>query len=121
MIWLQWRFGSHLHHEESADDHPAVHGLHRGQGAGVGRPPVPPAPQRQEYVGPGPTVVERGEGSGSGQQYVDPFDSPHLDMSSYILGLTPDLQSLPSGAGTPQMPPASSSGFAAFQSPHPSA
>ncbi|KAI5676787.1 hypothetical protein M9H77_07737 [Catharanthus roseus] len=94
---------------------------HPGQEAGAGRPPVPPASQRQEHVDPGPAVVERGEGSGSGQQYVDPFDSPHLDMSSYSLGLTPDPQSLPSGSGTSQMPPAPRLGFAVFQSPHPSA
>ncbi|KAI5675803.1 hypothetical protein M9H77_06753 [Catharanthus roseus] len=92
---------------------------HPGRGAGIGRPPVPPAPQRQEHVDPGPTVVERGEGSGGGQHYVDPFDSPHLDMPSYSLGLTPDPQSLPSISGTSQMPPAPSSGFTAFQSPHP--
>ncbi|KAI5672407.1 hypothetical protein M9H77_12771 [Catharanthus roseus] len=42
-------------------------------------------------------------------------------MSSYSLVLTPDPQSLPSGSETSQMPPAPSSGFAAFQSPHPSA
>ncbi|KAI5677001.1 hypothetical protein M9H77_07951 [Catharanthus roseus] len=94
---------------------------HPGEGAGAGRPPVSPAPQRQEHVDPGPVVVERGEGSGGGQHYVDPFDSPHLDMSSYSLGLTPDPQFLPSGSGTLQMPPAPSSGFTAFQSLLPSA
>ncbi|KAI5666787.1 hypothetical protein M9H77_16640 [Catharanthus roseus] len=78
---------------------------HPGRGAGAGRLLVPPAPQRQEHVDPGPAMVERGEGSGSGQQYVDPFDSPHLDMPFYSLGLTPDPQSLPSGFGTSQMPP----------------
>ncbi|KAI5672097.1 hypothetical protein M9H77_12461 [Catharanthus roseus] len=93
----------------------------RGVKKGAGRPPVPPAPQRQEHVDPGPTVVERGEGSGRGQQYVDPFDSPHLDMASYSLGLMPDPQSLPSGSGMSQMPPAPSLGFAAFQSPYSSA
>ncbi|KAI5683237.1 hypothetical protein M9H77_04465 [Catharanthus roseus] len=67
---------------------------HPGRGTGAGRPPVPPAPQRQEHVDPDPTVVEKGEGSGSGQQYVDPFNSSHLDMSSYSLSLTPDPQSL---------------------------
>ncbi|KAI5671689.1 hypothetical protein M9H77_12053 [Catharanthus roseus] len=70
---------------------------HPSRRAGVGRPLVPPAPQRQEHVDPGTAVVERGEGSGS------------------------DPQSLPSGSGTSKMPPAPSSGFAAFQSPHPSA
>ncbi|KAI5678502.1 hypothetical protein M9H77_09452 [Catharanthus roseus] len=70
---------------------------------------------------PHPVVVERGEGSGGGQHYVDPFDSPHLDMPSYSLGLTPDPKSLPSGSGTSQMPPAPNSGFTAFQSPNPSA
>ncbi|KAI5650788.1 hypothetical protein M9H77_36793 [Catharanthus roseus] len=37
MIWLQWRFGATFisftdgrDYEESANDHPAVHGLHRG-------------------------------------------------------------------------------------------
>ncbi|KAI5648621.1 hypothetical protein M9H77_34626 [Catharanthus roseus] len=94
---------------------------HPGQGAGAGRPPIPPAPQRQEHVEPHPAVVERGEGFGGGQHYVDPFDSPHLDMPSYNLGLTPDPESLPSGSGTSQMPPAPSSGFTVFQSPHPSA
>ncbi|KAI5666053.1 hypothetical protein M9H77_15906 [Catharanthus roseus] len=71
---------------------------HPGRGAGAGRPHVPPAPQRQEHVDPGPAVVERSEGSGGSQHYVDPFDSPHLDMPSYSLGLTPDPQSLPSGS-----------------------
>ncbi|KAI5662175.1 hypothetical protein M9H77_21498 [Catharanthus roseus] len=42
------------------------------------------------------------------------------DMPSHSLGLTPDLESLPSGSGTSQMPLAPSSGFTAFQSPHPS-
>ncbi|KAI5652554.1 hypothetical protein M9H77_29741 [Catharanthus roseus] len=42
-------------------------------------------------------------------------------MPSYSLGLTLDPQSLPSGSGTSQMPPAPSLGFTAFQSPHPSA
>ncbi|KAI5678762.1 hypothetical protein M9H77_09712 [Catharanthus roseus] len=74
-----------------------------GREAGAGRPPVPPAPQRQEYVDPHPAVVERGEGSGGGQHYVDPFDSPHLDMPSSSLGLISPY-----------------SGFTAFQSPHPS-
>ncbi|KAI5662069.1 hypothetical protein M9H77_21392 [Catharanthus roseus] len=91
---------------------------HPGREAGTGRPPVPPAPQRQEHVDPGPAVVERGEGYGSSQQYVDLFDSPHLDMPSYNLGLTPDSQSLPSGSGTSQMPLASDLGCAAFQSLH---
>ncbi|KAI5654608.1 hypothetical protein M9H77_31795 [Catharanthus roseus] len=94
---------------------------HPGRGAGAGRHPVPPAPQRQEHVNPGSAAVERGEGSGGGQHYVDPFDSPHLDMSSYCLGLMPDPQSLTSGSGTSQMPLAPSLGFTAFQSPHPSA
>ncbi|KAI5682388.1 hypothetical protein M9H77_03616 [Catharanthus roseus] len=53
---------------------------HLGRGAEGGRPPVPPAPQRQEHLNPGPTVVERGEGSGSGQPYVNPFDNPNLYM-----------------------------------------
>ncbi|KAI5683938.1 hypothetical protein M9H77_05166 [Catharanthus roseus] len=43
---------------------------HPGRGAGTGRPLVAPASQRQEHVHPGPAVVERGEGFGSGQQYV---------------------------------------------------
>ncbi|KAI5648165.1 hypothetical protein M9H77_34170 [Catharanthus roseus] len=94
---------------------------HPGCRAGAGRPPVPPAPQRQEHVDPGPALVAWSEGSGSGQQYVDPFDSPHLDMLSYSLGLTPDPQSLPSASRTSQMPPAPSLGFAAFQSPYSSA
>ncbi|KAI5668336.1 hypothetical protein M9H77_18189 [Catharanthus roseus] len=94
---------------------------HPGRGAGARRPPVPPAPQRQEHVDPHPTVVERGEGSGGCQHYVDPFDGPHLGMPSYSLGLTPDPESLPSGSRTSHMPPAPSSGFTAFQSPDPSA
>ncbi|KAI5677283.1 hypothetical protein M9H77_08233 [Catharanthus roseus] len=40
---------------------------HPGCGTGAGCPLVPPAPQRQEHVDPGPAVVERSEGSGSGQ------------------------------------------------------
>ncbi|KAI5648698.1 hypothetical protein M9H77_34703 [Catharanthus roseus] len=64
---------------------------HLGRGAGAGRPPIPPAPQRQEHVDPGPAVIER------------------------------DPQSLPIGFGTSQMPPVPNSGFVAFQSPHPSA
>ncbi|KAI5674055.1 hypothetical protein M9H77_14419 [Catharanthus roseus] len=39
---------------------------HPGRGAGGGRPPVPPAPQRHEHFDPGPAVVEKGEGFGSG-------------------------------------------------------
>ncbi|KAI5670613.1 hypothetical protein M9H77_10977 [Catharanthus roseus] len=62
------------------------------------RPPVPPAPIRHEHVDPGHAVVERGEGSGSGQPTAS--------------------QPLPSGSGTSQMPPAPSLGFASFQSPH---
>ncbi|KAI5672211.1 hypothetical protein M9H77_12575 [Catharanthus roseus] len=42
-------------------------------------------------------------------------------MPSYSLGLTPDPQSLPSGSGTSQMPPAPGLGFAEFQSPYSSA
>ncbi|KAI5672365.1 hypothetical protein M9H77_12729 [Catharanthus roseus] len=40
---------------------------HPGRGAGGGRPPIPPVPQRQEHVDLGPAVVQRGEGSSSGQ------------------------------------------------------
>ncbi|KAI5675690.1 hypothetical protein M9H77_06640 [Catharanthus roseus] len=64
---------------------------------------------------PGPEVVERSERFGSGQQYVDPFDSPHLDMLSYSLGLTPDSQSLPSGSGTSQILSVPGFGFSSFQ------
>ncbi|KAI5664408.1 hypothetical protein M9H77_23731 [Catharanthus roseus] len=53
-----------------------------------------------------------------GQPTVDPFDSPNLDMPSFSLGLTPASQSLPSGSGTSQLPPAPALGFASFQSPH---
>ncbi|KAI5658778.1 hypothetical protein M9H77_27571 [Catharanthus roseus] len=60
---------------------------HPGRGVSAGRPP---APQRQEHVDPGPAVVEKGEGSGSGQQYVDPFDSSHLDMPFYSLASSSD-------------------------------
>ncbi|KAI5674108.1 hypothetical protein M9H77_14472 [Catharanthus roseus] len=42
-------------------------------------------------------------------------------MSSYNLGLMPDPESLPTGYGTSQMPPAPSLGFTAFQSLNPSA
>ncbi|KAI5683736.1 hypothetical protein M9H77_04964 [Catharanthus roseus] len=42
-------------------------------------------------------------------------------MPCYSEGFTPDPQSLPSGSGTSQMPPAPSLGFAAFQYPHSSA
>ncbi|KAI5673403.1 hypothetical protein M9H77_13767 [Catharanthus roseus] len=91
---------------------------HLGRGAGGGRPPVPPAPERHEHVDPGHAVVEKGEGSASGQPFGDPFDSPNLDMHSFSLGLTPASQSLPSGSGTSQMPPAPGLGFASFQSPH---
>ncbi|KAI5676886.1 hypothetical protein M9H77_07836 [Catharanthus roseus] len=94
---------------------------HPGRGARGGRPPVPPAPQRQEHVDSGPAVIESGEGSGSGQQYVDPFDSPHLDMPSYSLGLTPASQTNLSGSGTSQMPPTPGLGFVSFQSLHSSA
>ncbi|KAI5663364.1 hypothetical protein M9H77_22687 [Catharanthus roseus] len=84
---------------------------HPGHGAGGGRPPVPPAPERHEHVYPDHIEVERGEGSGSGQPPIDPFDSPNLDMPSFSLGLTPEDQLLPSGSGTSQtsLPPANSS------------
>ncbi|KAI5681433.1 hypothetical protein M9H77_02661 [Catharanthus roseus] len=95
-------------------------GARRHSGRG-GCSPVTPAPQRQEHVDPHPIVVERSEGSGGGQHYIDSFDSPHLDMLSYSLGLTLDPKSLPRESGTSQMPPAPSSGFTAFQSPNPSA
>ncbi|KAI5663265.1 hypothetical protein M9H77_22588 [Catharanthus roseus] len=36
------------------------------------------------HVDPDPAVVERGEGSGSGQPYVDAFDSPNLYMPSFF-------------------------------------
>ncbi|KAI5658224.1 hypothetical protein M9H77_27017 [Catharanthus roseus] len=71
-----------------------------------------------KHVDLGHAVVERGEGSGSGQPFGDPFGSPNLDMPSFSLGLTPASQSLPSGSGTSQMPPALGLGFASFQSPH---
>ncbi|KAI5662816.1 hypothetical protein M9H77_22139 [Catharanthus roseus] len=73
---------------------------HPERGAGGGRPPVFPAPKRHEHVDPGHIEVERGEGSGSGQPTVDPFDSPNLDIPSFSLGLTPTSQSLPSGSET---------------------
>ncbi|KAI5659187.1 hypothetical protein M9H77_27980 [Catharanthus roseus] len=85
---------------------------HGYQPAGVDR-------RMMEHVDPHPAVVERGEGSSGGQHYIDPFDSPHLDMPSCSLGLTPDPESLPSGSGTLQIPPAPSSGFIAFQSLNP--
>ncbi|KAI5675609.1 hypothetical protein M9H77_06559 [Catharanthus roseus] len=90
----------------------------RGVKRGARRHPVPPALQRHEHVNLGPTVVKRGEGSGSGQPYGDPFDSPNLYMPSFSLGLTPASQPHPSGSGTSQMPSAPSLGFASFQSPH---
>ncbi|KAI5654781.1 hypothetical protein M9H77_31968 [Catharanthus roseus] len=64
---------------------------HPGRGARGGRPPVPPAPQRQEHVDPSPAVVERAS------------------------------QPNPSGSGTSQMPPAPGLGFASFQTTHSSA
>ncbi|KAI5661271.1 hypothetical protein M9H77_20594 [Catharanthus roseus] len=91
---------------------------HPGHGVGGGRPSIPPAPVRLEHVNPGHAVVERGEGSGSGQLTGDPFGSPNLDMPSFSLDLTSASQSLPSGSGTSQMPPAGGLGFASFQSPH---
>ncbi|KAI5678454.1 hypothetical protein M9H77_09404 [Catharanthus roseus] len=91
---------------------------HPGREAGGRCPPVPPAPERPEHVDPDHAVVERGERSSSDQPFRDPFDSPNLDMPSFCLGLTPASQSLPSGSGTPQMPPAPGLGFASFQSPH---
>ncbi|KAI5671836.1 hypothetical protein M9H77_12200 [Catharanthus roseus] len=42
-------------------------------------------------------------------------------MPSYSLGLMPASQSLPSGSGPSQMPPAPGLGFASFQSPYSSA
>ncbi|KAI5673889.1 hypothetical protein M9H77_14253 [Catharanthus roseus] len=87
------------------------------RGEGGGRPPVPPAPERHEHVDPSHVVVERGERFGSGQPTVDPFNSPNLDMPSFSLGLTLASQSLPSGSGTLQLPPALGLGFASFQSP----
>ncbi|KAI5664910.1 hypothetical protein M9H77_24233 [Catharanthus roseus] len=110
-------------YEESTDDYQEVYGHHRrarrypGRGAGGGCPPVPPAPERHEHVDPDHVVVERGEGSGSGQPTVDPFDSPNLDMPSFSLGLTLEPQSLPNGSGTSQLPPAPDLGTASFQSP----
>ncbi|KAI5661656.1 hypothetical protein M9H77_20979 [Catharanthus roseus] len=91
---------------------------HPTRGAGDGRPPVPPAPERHEHVDPGHAVIERGEGSGSGQSFGDPFDSLNLYMPSFSLDLTLTSQSLPSGSGTSQMPPAPGLGFASFQSPY---
>ncbi|KAI5657118.1 hypothetical protein M9H77_25911 [Catharanthus roseus] len=91
---------------------------HLGRGAGGGRPPVPPAPERHEHVDPDHVEVEKGEGSRSGQPTVDLFDSPNLDMPSFSLGLTPVSQSLPSGFGTSQTPPLPSLGFPSFQAPH---
>ncbi|KAI5674191.1 hypothetical protein M9H77_14555 [Catharanthus roseus] len=74
--------------------------------------------EQEEHLDPDPAMVERGEGSGSGQQYVDPFDSPNLDMPSFSLGLMSASQPHPSGSGTSQMPPAPGLVFASFQSPH---
>ncbi|KAI5657063.1 hypothetical protein M9H77_25856 [Catharanthus roseus] len=59
-----------------------------------------------------------GEGSGSGQPPVDPFDNPNLDIPSFNLGLTPADQSLSSVSGTSQTPLPPSLGFASFQAPH---
>ncbi|KAI5669566.1 hypothetical protein M9H77_19419 [Catharanthus roseus] len=91
---------------------------HPGRVAGGGHPLVPPVPERHEHVDPSHAVVEKGEGSGSGQLIGDPFDSLNLDVPSFSLGLTPASQSLPSGSGTSLMPPAPDLGFASFQSPH---
>ncbi|KAI5657708.1 hypothetical protein M9H77_26501 [Catharanthus roseus] len=71
-----------------------------------------------------------GRGAGAGHVGMHSTKAPHvdsdptvveMDMPSYSLGLTPDPQSLPSGSGTSEMPPAPSLGFAAFQSPYSSA
>ncbi|KAI5661292.1 hypothetical protein M9H77_20615 [Catharanthus roseus] len=75
------------------------------RGAGGGRPPVLPVPNRHEHADPAHVEVERGEGSGGGQPNVYPFDSPNLDIPSFSLGLTSASQSLPSGYGTLQTPP----------------
>ncbi|KAI5654666.1 hypothetical protein M9H77_31853 [Catharanthus roseus] len=91
---------------------------HPGLGARGGRPPVPPAPERNEHVDPGHAVVERGEESSSSQPIDDPVDSPNLGMPSFSLGLTPTSQPLPIGFGMSQIPPAPGLGFASFQSPH---
>ncbi|KAI5654069.1 hypothetical protein M9H77_31256 [Catharanthus roseus] len=91
---------------------------HPGRGAGGRCPPVPPAPERHKRVDPGHVEVENGEGSGSGQPPVDPFDGLNLDMPSFSLGLTLTSQSLPSGSGTSQTPPPPGLGLASFQAPH---
>ncbi|KAI5664848.1 hypothetical protein M9H77_24171 [Catharanthus roseus] len=70
---------------------------HPGQEAGAGRPPVPPAPQRQEHV--------------------DPFDSPHLDMPSYSLALQSPHPSAYGFAGFRAPPPPGKAGSLRPQQP----
>ncbi|KAI5654425.1 hypothetical protein M9H77_31612 [Catharanthus roseus] len=114
---------SHRHPREHVPNRGA-RGVNRGarrqpgRGAGGGRPPLPPFPDRHEHVDSGHVDVERGEGSGGGQPTIEPFDSPNLDIPSFSLGLTPASQSLPSGSGTSQMPPLPGLRFASSQSPH---
>ncbi|KAI5682832.1 hypothetical protein M9H77_04060 [Catharanthus roseus] len=92
-------------------------GAHRlpGRGARDERPPVPPFPRGREHADPG-HEVERGEGSGGHghvhgnvgvSHYVDPFDSPGLDMPAFSLCLTPFSQSFLGGSGTLRAPPPS--------------
>ncbi|KAI5674253.1 hypothetical protein M9H77_14617 [Catharanthus roseus] len=87
------------------------------RGAGGGRPPVLPFPDKHEHADPGHVEVERGEGSGGEQPTIDPFDNPNLDIPFFSLGLTQPSQSLPSGSRTLQMPPPPVLGFAPFLSP----
>ncbi|KAI5649030.1 hypothetical protein M9H77_35035 [Catharanthus roseus] len=125
-LYLRY-FGLHsITARYSADEHVpdrSARGVKRGArrqpdcGAGDGRPPVPPFPDRHEHVDPGHVEVERGEGSGRGQPTIDPFDRPNLDIPSFSLGLTQPSQSLSSGSGILQMPPPPILGFAPFQSP----
>ncbi|KAI5667076.1 hypothetical protein M9H77_16929 [Catharanthus roseus] len=71
-----------------------------------------------EHVEHGHVEVKRGEGSRGGQPTIDLFDSPNLDIPSFILCLTPASQTLPSGSGTSQTPPLPGLGFTSFQASH---
>ncbi|KAI5669147.1 hypothetical protein M9H77_19000 [Catharanthus roseus] len=76
-----------------------------------GRTPASPHPDGRGHTYPR-CGGERGEGSGGDGRgdlgcydHGDPLDSPDLDMPTFSLGLTPPMQSYPSGLGTLYAPP----------------